>query len=37
MNCIENDIKNSKTEQAIKTKFKCFFISSYLDTVENEH
>ena len=24
-NCIENYIKNSKTEQAIKTKFKCFF------------
>ena len=23
-NCIENYIKNSKTEQAFKTKFKCF-------------
>ena len=28
-------ILNSKTEQAFKTKFKCFSISSYLDTVEN--
>ena len=34
-NCIENYIKNSKTEQPHKTKFKCFLISSYLDTVEN--
>ena len=34
-NCIENYIKNSKNEQAHKTKFKCFFICSYLDTVEN--
>ena len=34
-NCIENYIKNNKTEQAFKTKFKCFLISSYLDTVEN--
>ena len=34
-NCIENYIKNGKAEQAFKTKFKCFLISSYLDTVEN--
>ena len=26
-NCIENYIKNSKTEQAIKTRFKSFLIS----------
>ena len=34
-NCIESYIKNSKTEQALRTKFKCFLISSYLDTVES--
>ena len=34
-NSIESYIKNSKTEQALKTKFKCFLISAYLDTVEN--
>ena len=33
-NCIENYIKNSKTEQAFKARFNCFLIS-YLDTVEN--
>ena len=31
-NSIENYIKNSK---AVKTKFKCFFIFSYLDIAEN--
>ena len=34
-NFIENNNKNSKTEQALKTKLKCFLISSYLDTEEN--
>ena len=34
-NCIENYIKNSKTEQASKTKFECILTSSYLNTVEN--
>ena len=35
-NGIENYIKNSKTKQAFKTKFKCFLISSYLDTIEKQ-
>ena len=34
-NCSENYIKNSKTIQAYKTKFKCVLIPSYLDTAEN--
>ena len=34
-NCNENYIKNRQTEQVSKTKFKCFLISFYLDTVEN--